>query len=325
MPLTIPDKGEGDNDIQSVLFQEDIDVLLAGIAGIDCVLSGLAVTGGADMTPAVSKGAVLSNRVMFAVAAADVTISTAHASLPRIDLIVVNSSGALAVRTGTAAASPKPPARSANDVVIAQVYVPANATAIATSQCIDRRVTPSFPVVIYKTTTAETTNTTASAIHALNKSGSGVVIPNGLLLAGRSLRVRLGGNMLLNSGSTTVGVAVTYGGTTMFSDTSSASVNDTDRRAWYLDFDIVAQANNDQSLVGGGAFQSPSTAVTAPTTGIGDMWGIDTATQESHVAMSGSAAVDSDAGNRTLTVQITFSVSNTSVELVVEYATVELL
>ncbi len=121
MAWTIPDDGEGDNTLQSLLFQEYLDVLVAGIQGIDCVLSGLAITGGADMTPAVAKGAVLSNGTMFAVAAADVTIGTADATNPRLDLIVVNSSGALAVRAGTAAANPKPPARTANDVVIGVV------------------------------------------------------------------------------------------------------------------------------------------------------------------------------------------------------------
>ncbi|MGH7184769.1 MAG: hypothetical protein ACREIB_00615, partial [Pseudomonadota bacterium] len=309
MPWTLPDKGEGDNDLQSILFQEDLEVLVAGIAGIDCVLSGLDVTGGADMTPAVAKGAVLSNRVMFAVAAADVTITTADATNPRIDLIVVTSAGALAVRAGTPGASPKPPARTANDVVIASVYVPANDTAIGTSQIKDRQVFPSLPICIYRTTVAETTNTTAAAIEALNKANSGVTIPSGLFLAGRILRVRLHGNMLLNSGTPTVRVAMLYGGTTMFSDISAAAANSATRRAWWIDFDVVAQANADQALGGHGQLIDPAVAPVAPTTGIGDIWGINTAAQETQTPIQGSAAVDSDAANRLLSVQITFSVS----------------
>jgi hypothetical protein len=144
MPWTLPDKGEGDNDVQSILFQEYLDVLAAGIRGIDYVYNGLVVTGGADMTPAVSTGMVVSNGKRFLVAGADVTISTAHATNPRIDLIVVTSAGALAVRAGTAGANPKPPARTANDVVIAAVYVPANDTAIATSQITDLRLLKDF-------------------------------------------------------------------------------------------------------------------------------------------------------------------------------------
>lgn len=321
MPWTVPDKGEGDSNIQSILFQEYLDVLVDGIAGKNCVLSGLAVTGGADMTPAVAKGAVLSNGVLFAVAAADVTIGTADGTNPRIDLIVVTSAGALAVRAGTAEATPKPPARSPGDVVIAAVYVPAGDTAIGSSQITDLRVMrTNGPICIYRTTTAETTNTTLAAIEALNKAGSGVTIPSGLFLAGRILRVRIGGNMLWNSGTPTVRVAISYGGTTMFSDISGATTADTDRASFFIDFDLVAQGNADQSI--NGLMQiAPIGAKTAPTTGIGDIW----STAANANSFSGAAAVDSDAADRKLSVQITFSVSNSANELVVESATVELI
>ena len=68
---TIPDKNEGDSNIQSVLFQEYLDVLAAGLAGIDCVLSGLAVTSNSNMVPSIAKGAVLCNKIMYAIAADD--------------------------------------------------------------------------------------------------------------------------------------------------------------------------------------------------------------------------------------------------------------
>jgi len=323
MAWTVPDKGELASNIQSILFQEYLDALVAGINGIDCVLSGCAVTaqGSPDMTVAVAKGAVLTNGALKAVTAGNVTISTADSTNPRLDLIVVNSSGTKAARTGTAAANPLPPARTANDVVLAVVYVPASDTTISSNQINDLRVLrQQGPIVIYKTTTAETTNTTAAAIEALNKANSGVTIPNGLFLAGRILRVRLGGNMLLNSGTPTVRVAILYGGTTLFSDISGASTADTDRAPWFLDFDIVAQANNDQSLIGT-LGMGVIAAKTAPTTGLGDAW--STAMNVGQV--SGSAAVDSDAADRLLSVQITFSVSNAANELVVEGASVELL
>lgn len=326
MSWTLPDKGEGDNDIQSILFQEDLEVLVDGISGLNCVLSGLAVTGGADMTPAVAKGAVLSNGTLFAVAAADVTIGTADGTNPRIDLIVVNSSGALAVRAGTAAAAPKPPARTANDVVIASVYVPANDTAIGTSQIKDRRVMRERgPICIYKTTTAETTNTTAAAIDILNKSGGGVSLPSGLFLAGRALRVTIGGNYLFNSGTPTLTLTVIYGGTTMFADTSVAAIADTDRGAWWLDMLVIAQGNSDQALSGALQIQPTEVARVAPTTGgPGDFAFANTSNRLGSVNFAGSAAVDSDAGNRLLQVQFTMNVSNSADEIVVEGATVDL-
>jgi len=326
---TVPDQGEGDSNLQSILFQEYLDVLIAGINGLDCVLSGCAVTGGADMTPAVAKGAVLTNGVLKPVTAGDVTIGTADATNPRIDLIVVDSSGAKQVRAGTpgsyvaGTSAPKPPARTANDVVLAAVYVPANDTSIETTKCIDMRMMRTQgPICLYKTTTAETTNT-AGTVELLNKANSGVTIPSGLFLAGRMLRVRLGGNMLLNSGTGTNSVAIRYGGTTMYSDTSAAQVADADRGAWWLDFDLVAQGNSDQSLNGHFQYTDWQIARTAPGTGIGDMFG-GTGTTEGPTAFSGAAAVDSDAADRLLSVLLTFA-SNAANEVVVESATVELI
>jgi hypothetical protein len=307
------------NAVWDTTFKTQTDVLTAGISGVDCVLSGLAITGGADMTPAVAKGAVLSNRIMYAVAGADITIGAADATNPRIDLIVVTSAGALAVRAGTASSKPIPPARTANDVVIGLVYVAAGVTTIPTSVITDTRVSPQYPVCIYRTTTAEVTNNTSTAIHALNKANSGVTIPDGLLLTGRKLRVRVGGNYLINSGAPTVTIAISYGGTTMFSDVSAGGTADADRSAWFCDFDIAAQANNDQAL-NGNLTMGMVGAKTAPAVGIGDAW---TVSQQSG-AIAGASAVDSDAGNRQLAVLFTFSIANAANELVVESATVEL-
>lgn len=321
MPWGVPDKGTAANDIQSILFSEYLGVLQAGVDGKDCVLSGCAVTNNANMAPSVAKGAVLSNGVLLPVTAGTVTITTADATNPRIDLVVVNSSGTKAVRAGTPAAAPKPPARTANDVVLAAVFVAANDTAIGATEIVDMRVIRTQgPITIYKTVAAETTNTTSSAIEALNKANSGVTIPDGLFLSGKTLRCRMGGKMLVNSGTPTIRLVIAYGGTTMFSDISAATTNDADRRAWWLDFDIVAQANNDQSL--NGVFSTAAVAgLTAPTTGIGDVW----STAMTVGALSGSAAVDSDSANCKLSVQVTFSVSNSANELVVETATLELV
>lgn len=322
MPYTIPDKGEGADNVQSVLFQEDLEVLAAGLQGIDCVLVGCAVTtAGTNLTLDVAKGAVLSNGALLAVTAGTVTIGTADATNPRIDLVVVSSAGTKSVRAGTAAASPKPPVRTANDVVLAMVYVPANDTAIATNQITDKRVLRTQgPIVIYKTTTAETTNTTAAAIHLLNKTGSGVVIPNGLFLAGRILRCRIWGNFLYNSGTPTNTIAISFGGTTMFSDVSGASTADADRAPFFLDFCIVAQGTSDQAL-GGTLAMGLIAAKTAPATGQGDAW----STANNVNAVAGSAAVDADAADRTLAVTATLSVSNAANEAVVEGAILELI
>lgn len=315
MAWTIPDKGEGDNDIQSILFQEYLDVLVAGINGTDCVVSGCAVTGGADMTPEVAKGAVISNGTLFAVAATTATIGAADGTNPRIDLVVINSSGAVAVRAGTASATPKPPARTANDVVLAAVYVPASDTAIATTQITDMRVVRDRNIVLKRSTTAVVQNNTSA-----EQTYATITLPSGLFLAGKMLRLRCGGSFLFNSGTPTWQAKVTYGGTTMFQDTTGNATADADRGVWALDILLVAQGNSDQEI--NGMFSSSTIAAkTAPTTGRGDI----ASTANLSTGIGGSAAVDSDAGDRTFALTMTMNVANASNEITCEGAVFELL
>ena len=320
MAWGIVDKGVGASDLQSIMFSEYLGVLLDGISGTTCVVSGCAITGGANMTPTVAKGAVLSTGVLLAVASATVTIGAADGTNPRIDLIVITSAGAKAVRAGTAAANPKPPARTAGDVVIGAVYVPAGATTIPTTYITDMRVIRSR-VTLKATTTPVTFNTTLGI-----QTYFTVTLPSGLFLAGQQLRVRCGGTMLLNSGTPTVTLTIAYGGTTMVADVSSAATADTDRLAWFLDFDMNASANAAQQI-GGVLAMSPVGAKTAPTTGLGIDLLTPAALANVHIVspLSGTAAVDSDAGDRTLTVQWTMSVSNAADEISMLYGTCELL
>lgn len=318
--LTIPDSGEGDNDIQAILYQGDLEVIMAGISGVDCVLFGLAMTGGSDMTPDVAKGAVLTNGVLKAVAAASVTVTAADATNPRLDYVVVTSSGALAVRAGTPAAAPLPPALTANDVVIAQIYISANDTSIGQSQIKDRRVfRGQGPILIYKTTAAETTNTTSGAVNILDKTNSGVSIPSGMMSAGTMLRCRIGGDILMNSGTPTGTITITFGGTTLFADvTSTGWTADSDRRAFFIEFDLAAESTVLQKLAGTYALQATA-GYTAAATGLGDIGNLS----EQVGPIFGSAAVDADAANRILAVTWTMSVSNAADEIRVTSATLE--
>ncbi len=113
----------------------DVEILVAGIGGTG-VVTGCAVTaqGSPDMTVAVAAGVVRIGSVEVAVTAGNVTITTAHATNPRLDLVVVGSAGAKSVVAGTAAVNPVFPAIPALSVVLAAIYVPANDTTIATNQ-----------------------------------------------------------------------------------------------------------------------------------------------------------------------------------------------
>lgn len=323
MTWTLPDKGEGQSDIQSICFQEYLDALVAGINGTECVLVGCAITaqGTPDLTVACAKGAVLTLGVLRAVTAANFTIAAAHATLPRIDLCVIDSTGAKVTRAGTAAAAPKPPARTAGDVTLAAIWVPAADTTISSDQITSLRVLRTQgPILIFKQTTDVVVNNTAAAIHMLNNAGSGVSIPDGLNVAGRILRVRIWGDRLNNSGTPTITFAVAYGGVTLFSDVSGAATAVAVRKPFDLNLMLVSQANADQAL-GGITNLGLLAAMTAPATGRGDAW----STALAIGSPGGDGTANSDTADRVLAVTLTFSVAAVANEVRIHGATVELM
>lgn len=147
MPFTIPNEADAFNANQAEPDRVDVDIMVAGLAG-DGVISGCAVTaqGSPDMTVAVAAGVVKVGTTVVSVSAGNVTIATADATNPRIDLVTADNAGARAAVTGTAAASPVMPAIPANRVVLAAVFVPANDTTIETNQITDKRVL--LPLVV---------------------------------------------------------------------------------------------------------------------------------------------------------------------------------
>jgi hypothetical protein len=144
MPFTIPD-----NDVagvparQSPWYSTDIAILVAGFLGTG-VLTGCDVTaqGSPNMTLAVASGTIQPSAGVGAVtvAAGNVTITTAHATLPRIDLVTAAADGTKTVTAGTAAAEPKPPGLPSGHIALAMVDVPAADTAIQTAQITSKRV-----------------------------------------------------------------------------------------------------------------------------------------------------------------------------------------
>lgn len=322
--FTIPDKGEPANDIQAILFEEDLGILLAGINGAECVLSGCDVSaqGAPDMTLAVAKGAVLTAGLLAAVTAGNVTIDAADASNPRIDLVVAGTSGTKAVRKGTPAAAPKPPARSAGDVALAMVFVPAADTSIEADKVTDKRVIRGgavagggAPVLIYKSASNFAPNNTIIEQPILSLS-----IPAGLFASQHQiLRVRAGGNYLGNSGTSTWTWRIKFGGTTMFQDVTVATTNDADRGAWYVEFELVAKTSLSQRVVGNISFQTPG-AKTAPLAGVGDL----AVATHINAPIHGSAAVDANAADRLLELTVQHSVANAAVETLREFVMVEM-
>lgn len=156
--MPVPNEADAGFPDQARLDSRDLAIMDAasgGVAGTGYgtgptgVQSGAAVTaqGSPDMTVAVAAGVVRIGGRRVVVAAGNVTITAAHATNPRIDLIVVDVNGTKSAIAGTPAASPSVafPTITAGTVVLAAVYVPANDTAINSNQITDKRVLISRP------------------------------------------------------------------------------------------------------------------------------------------------------------------------------------
>ncbi len=118
MPFTIPNSADAAYAAQAAPDKVDFDIL-AALATLTGVNSGCAATvTGSDMNVTIGSGRATINGTEVIVASGAVTIPTAHATYPRFDLLVVNTSGTKSVQSGTAAANPVFPAIPANSVVL---------------------------------------------------------------------------------------------------------------------------------------------------------------------------------------------------------------
>ena len=171
MAFTILNEADAFNANQSEPDRVDFQILEMGANG-QGVISGCAVSaqGSPDMTVAVAIGLIrvgtLTPLTQY-VPSGNVTITAAHSTLPRIDLIVVDNVGNKSAVAGTAAAEPACPNIPANSIVLAMVYVPAADTTIAANQITDKRIlVPHLPVVIRKT--SDETVTSSSVLQTDN-------------------------------------------------------------------------------------------------------------------------------------------------------------
>ena len=155
---TIPDQTEGASNVQSIVFQDDLENAINSPYLGTFVKSGLAVTANAALSVAVAAGVCYSQGIRYPVAAnAALMIAAADLTNPRIDMIVVTTAGVLAVRQGVAVAfttttTPKPLNLTLGDVALAQVFVAALDTALAAGDVVDKRLfvpnLSNFPVEV---------------------------------------------------------------------------------------------------------------------------------------------------------------------------------
>jgi hypothetical protein len=121
----------------------DRAIILAGLAGTGVVSAcEVAAQGTPDMTVGVGAGVIVYLASFTApITDGNGTITTADATNPRIDLVAVDPTDTITVIAGTPATNPAMPTFDpAYYVVLAAVYVPANATAITSDMITDKRV-----------------------------------------------------------------------------------------------------------------------------------------------------------------------------------------
>lgn len=126
------------------LYKVYIDAMSRAFAGTEGVITGCAPTiPSVGLRVDVSAGSAVEGGVKRAYAGGNVTLNAAHATLPRVDLVYLDSAGALQKATGTAAAAvdepptPLPPALPASGVLLAVVNVPANAVTLVSGNMVD--------------------------------------------------------------------------------------------------------------------------------------------------------------------------------------------
>jgi hypothetical protein len=137
-----------------VLRSDHINNILRALKEATSVISGLAVepTSPPSMNVIVRSGVgVIQGSVVSVASDTTVAISTPHTSYPRFDLITLKSTGVIGYYVGTPEPAlavdltkpetyvkPKPPTTPAGELALAEVFVPAGATAI--DKIIDRRI-----------------------------------------------------------------------------------------------------------------------------------------------------------------------------------------
>ncbi len=146
----IPNNDTVFNVNQSIWMDSDVDAFVNAFGG-QGVLTGCIVTQQASpaMFVDISSGTVRIAGTVYTISGASPAITTAHTTLPRIDLVVAKSNSTFAVIPGTPAASPASPELPDSSVGLALVYVPAATQKIFADYITSKRIVlPTFNNII---------------------------------------------------------------------------------------------------------------------------------------------------------------------------------
>src|SRR5512139_111516 len=141
MAFTVPDKGEGINDAQSILWQEHIRLLQEAILGEYGIISGFDVTATGGLNVTIVSGTVRSAGQAVDISGLNTTL-TPDATNSRFVTVAVNlmTGPAINLVHHTPASPPLLVTLGPNNPVIAFIYLPAGATSISAANIIDARL-----------------------------------------------------------------------------------------------------------------------------------------------------------------------------------------
>lgn len=182
------------------------------VSGCEPTISGLTITVGAGV-------AHLADGTRKEIAQTNITLDNADGTNPRIDLVYIDSTGAVAKITGTASASPSAPALPSGGISVAQVSVAAGATTGTVNRV--QTIAPNlanYGIVNVKDFGAVGDGVTddTAAIQAAIDSSNNIFIPAGvyniskpLVITKSSVKIRGCGEKTRINKTTNDGVAIT--------------------------------------------------------------------------------------------------------------------
>lgn len=146
-------------------------------------------------------------------------------------------------------------------------------------------------------------------------------VPANVMDTQKMLRLRLFGDYLANSGSSTLRVQVVFGGTTMYDETSTGMTANANRKPFDFEF-LLANQNSASVQVLGGTIGCGISG--GATTGLGGMNTVITNATGFSTPVFGTAAVNTGSA-QTLTVSTQHSVNNANVSIRRQFAILEVL
>lgn len=305
----------GDTDLEAITARQVYRIQNAAQTG-EFAFRGCNVNaqGTPDLTVSVAAGSILSNgnSVSDVAAVASLAIPTPDAELPRVDLVYVDNTGTVHIRTGTPALEPAAPAVGmVNECALAFIFVGAGATAIQGKHIQDVTMRRNHGPLRIGSRNNPLTVSNSAAIQQL----FGQSVP-GQLLKGRMLRLTASGTVAC-AADMTIDWRVRFGGTIVWRDSTGSVVAGANPRTWRLVIDLFGQDDAVQVL--GGYFAMGVNA--APDVGAG---AINNDEIQSWSPIKGSSAIDSLL-TRELNFATIMSVANAGNSVTIDYALAELV